>query len=389
MKAQKITNPNLNKEVSEQIWCSVELNNESILVGCVYRPPNSTHETNTEINDSINAASQLGRNKNYNNLIIVGDFNYGSIEWADCYCPIDLSNNNDCEAFVETIQDNFLKQMISESTFSHSSENDGKILDLILTNDENRIQQIKHEPNLGLNERGHDVLTWSFLLKNELVTKPIKEFKCYRKGDYKRMNDYFTKIDWNNRFKNKNMNECYNLFLAEYNQASENFIPKFSINRSKINKPKWINNEIRSKTKIRNNLWHANKKYKWRNKNLRKNYDKMNKELETEIENAQTNYEKEIIKDIKHNPKKLFGYIKSKQNVKSHINEIKISSGKILTDQKHIVDELNAYFSSVFTQDNEESVPEFPNKCQTKSNKIKIEEKTLLEKLLALDVINQ
>lgn len=40
----------------EQIWCKLCIGSESILVGCIYRPPYASHETNKEINDVINRA---------------------------------------------------------------------------------------------------------------------------------------------------------------------------------------------------------------------------------------------------------------------------------------------------------------------------------------------
>ncbi len=44
---------------SEQVWCNIKVNDESIIVGCIYRPPFADCETNSEINRYIGYASHL------------------------------------------------------------------------------------------------------------------------------------------------------------------------------------------------------------------------------------------------------------------------------------------------------------------------------------------
>ncbi len=57
-------------------------------------------------------------------MCVVGDFNYMGINWNG------VIGDSDSEEFLKALQDNFLKQVVTEPT------RDANILDLVLTKDE-------------------------------------------------------------------------------------------------------------------------------------------------------------------------------------------------------------------------------------------------------------
>ena len=59
--------------------------------------------------------------------------------------------------------------------------------------------------------------------------------------------------------------------------------------------------------------------------------------------------------NIKTSSKKFYAYVRSKSKAKDSISSIKNKEGFTITDDSEICDELNDYFSSVFTREN--SVP--------------------------------
>ena len=66
-------------EVEESVWCEVRLrNNDKLLVGCIYRSPNSGHENNTQLNKLIVEVAKI---QTYTHLLIGGDLNYPGIDW--------------------------------------------------------------------------------------------------------------------------------------------------------------------------------------------------------------------------------------------------------------------------------------------------------------------
>ena len=64
----------------EHIWCKIVVGKENNLVGCIYRPPNSSRDISYKINEAIMYAKLLVDKNVFNSLLIFGDFNFPNIE---------------------------------------------------------------------------------------------------------------------------------------------------------------------------------------------------------------------------------------------------------------------------------------------------------------------
>lgn len=85
------------------------------------------------------------------NALITGDFNYPHIDWKN------LNNNSGTEqAFIDYLQDLFLQQSVTKPTRNLNGQSK-TLLDIILTNDDNILQNIQHSAPLGKSD--HDVGT--------------------------------------------------------------------------------------------------------------------------------------------------------------------------------------------------------------------------------------
>lgn len=93
----------LKEDNIEQIWCQMGRGSNSLLLGCIYRPPlkysssgdidplASSRRTSeavdkhiaaaTAINSALVAAKRAVENKLFNGMIVLGDFNYPGIKW--------------------------------------------------------------------------------------------------------------------------------------------------------------------------------------------------------------------------------------------------------------------------------------------------------------------
>ena len=65
---------------------------------------------------------------------------------------------------------------------------------------------------------------------------------------------------------------------------------------------------------------------------------------------AKRNFERKLAKDAKKNSKAFYGYLKKKTGNKVTVGPLK-EDGKLVTDDKLMVDKLNLFFCSVFTQE--------------------------------------
>ena len=97
----------------ESVWCEVRLTltgNDKLLVGCVYRSPNSNRDNDVKINTTLQKANSSG----YSHVLVCGDFNHPSLNWRDSTSPTD--GNHPASLFMEAVRDSFLVQSPSRHT---------------------------------------------------------------------------------------------------------------------------------------------------------------------------------------------------------------------------------------------------------------------------------
>jgi hypothetical protein len=195
-------------------------------------------------------------------------------------------------------------------------------LDLIFTDSQNRIDVVESQPPLGLNlKKAHLVLSWDFNLKTfSRVNLEYKKSKfMYKKGDYKKLSEFLNTQDWENMFRDKDVQYSYSEFLRIYNESCERFIPKIDISGNFKTRPKWLTSGIKSNMRKRLNLWHAKKRANGSDSNLVKEYEKIKKVCENGVNGAVRDYEKNIAKNAKNNPKMVYSYMNSKKSVSDNI----------------------------------------------------------------------
>ena len=70
-----------------------------------------------------------------------------------------------------------------------------------------------------------------------------------------------------------------------------------------------------------------------------------------EIRHSKRSYEKKIAFNIKHDSKSFYAYVRSKEKVQDKVGPLEGSDGNIITEGFLMAENLNDYFSSVFTGD--------------------------------------
>jgi hypothetical protein len=341
----------------ETVLCCCLVNNEKLLLGCIYRPGDASEVANREINKVFEKANELVKKGEFSGLLITGDFNYGDIEWDESMQGSLRSNCRKHSEFLESVEESGVYQNVNCKTFQTSDGNLTNTLDLIFTESENRIDAVKTRAPLGVSlQKAHLVLSWDFNLKSSLgVNLEYKKSKfMYKKGDYKKLSEFLDTHDWANKFRDKDVQFCYSEFLRIYNESCETFIPKIDISGNLKTKPKWLTHGIQKNFRKRLNLWHANIRIKRRDPNLLREYEKLKKTCEIEVNRAVRDYEKNIADNAKKNPKMVYSYMNSKKAVSESIRALNDETGKRVEDPCEIVKILNDQFKSVFEKDNGE-----------------------------------
>ena len=100
---------------------------ESLVLGLVYRSPSSSEENNEELNRTIKSIADT----NPTHLAIIGDFNYPEIDWLQERST--ASHNHPATKFYKATKDSFLIQHQLQPTRFRDGQNP-TLDDLVLTN---------------------------------------------------------------------------------------------------------------------------------------------------------------------------------------------------------------------------------------------------------------
>ena len=161
------------------IWCKIKLKNkEELLMGCIYRSPSSINNENTILLSNL---LHEVCNTNPARLLMIGDFNYPEIDWDNHHT--NQPENHRASLFIKTTQDLFLHQHTTENTRYREGQIPS-LLDLVLTNEDDIIDNIQYLPPLGRSDHICMIIETNMIIKNE--TNNIPRY-AYHKGNYAKM----------------------------------------------------------------------------------------------------------------------------------------------------------------------------------------------------------
>jgi hypothetical protein len=349
---------------SEQVWCGIELGSSKLLVGCLYRPPFSDRATNTNINESLNAACKLVEDKKYTDLLVMGDLNHSDILWSNAGGTFKGTGRPQSIEFLDTLNNNYLSQFVLEPTFGN------KVLDLVISNKDNNIFNVNVGPPLSCSNKNvlHSTLFWDMSIGNHSVSSAKRGKFDFRRANFDSLNNAFAKLDWNLiDDDNVDIDMSAKIFLENYWTVVAQNVPFISYSSSNKNianqaktKPKWYNSDVSNSIKLKYQLFAKLRasSAKTRHSNA-KNYNKQCRLVKKLVKLARRNYEAEIAAESKSNPKLIYSYIKNQAGSNNAIKLLKDEDGKLLVNPIDIANCLNNVFYKAFTKHDGLTVPEF------------------------------
>ena len=318
---------------------------DKLLLGCVYRKGSTSMENNKELYDVIEECCKM------NNLVtLCGDFNYPGISWNT------WQGSHDHETqFLDAIDDNNLVQHVKDFTRKRGTDLPS-LLDLVLTDDQQNID--KPVITAGFGESDHAVICWNSTFRcNEDDQAEFVPTPNYYKGNYKKIRANLQEIDWDNEFTSCNdVNDMVKTFEGIINVQVEQFIPKKKKPNNNKQAP-WITFKLLRCIKRKYHSWKRFQETKTHERYMA--YVKERRKASKKIRTAKKEFEKRLAKLSKTNPKAFYSYANTKK--KSATNYIRLKKAKVPSDlsaedeftssDKETTEELNKYFSSVFTND--------------------------------------
>ena len=169
---------NIGKKFKENIFIRL---NSDLVIGNIYRSPNSNVENNNELCSLIQELSEK-----FSKFIVVGDFNFGDINWKS-WCSTHNSGSS-CE-FINVLRDNLLLQHVDFPTRGRGLDSP-HILDLVITN-KDIVETVDHLAALGKSD--HSVLLIGINVHSKLIDAIPK--LNLNKSIYNKLSEYLH-LNW-------------------------------------------------------------------------------------------------------------------------------------------------------------------------------------------------
>ena len=228
----------------DYVWASVKLQgSDTLLVGCIYHSPSGNID-----NSTASLCDLLTSLHNYSHLLICGDFNYRAISWSNFS---GTGNNCHIEPFLDTIDDLFLFQHINEPT-RYREEETPSLLDLVLTNEQDMINNLVYLPPLGNSD--HICIEFDLICYSEPKKYDNLKYNI-RAANIDLMKQALTNVDWVSNMETLDTNESWLLFKSIFQDIIDTYVPTY---KQRERKSLYSNIEVFSLKKQKNKLW---KKY--------------------------------------------------------------------------------------------------------------------------------
>ena len=336
----------------EQLWLQVKLEGgDSLMLGCIYRSPSTGLEETKLLCSLLEEVSDTRPT----HLLITGDFNFGGIDWETCFSSDPPSHPS--HLFLEAIMDTFMHQHVTFPT-RYRLGTTPHILDLLLTNEEEMVQELQCLPGIGNSD--HVVLVFNltcYASKTESTTEKL----ALNKGNYERLRELAGEVQWA-EFRTSNMEDDYQFVTQKLDQITKQCIPKYTPGKKR--RHIYMNAEAMALKKRKQRLWKRYARSEDPADHL--HYTRARNDLRSLTRQLRKEFEEGLAAGIKENPKAFWQYANSRLHTKAGVCDLKLhdgSAGYATTDQDK-AEVLSRFFSSVFTLENIDEIPTLPIKWQ-------------------------
>ena len=329
------------------VWINVQITkSNNIIIGSIYRSPNSKNENNKQLLALLSEVSAI----KHDHLMITGDFNLKQIDW-ETNSVRGEANSYQYEVF-DCINDLFLTEVIKEPTRFRGTNTPSK-LDWVLTNNPDCIQDKKVDSPLGLSD--HSLISVSYYCITDKDEADELSHYSYFNGNYTAMKEDFNDINWESELRNKNTQHTWDVIHNKLTGLIERHVPKKKFTHAK--QQPWYGREIGNLSNIKRKSWHKYKKDPcadtWQE------YTSDRNKLSHTIDRKKSEYENKIATDAKQNPKTFWKYINGKTKNKGKLSVLNDSNNQEISDDFEKAEILNNHFASVFTKEDLINIPEF------------------------------
>ncbi|GAB0203375.1 hypothetical protein GRJ2_002803100 [Grus japonensis] len=221
----------MEEEPTKSLWVRIKgrAGAGDITAGVCYRPPDQGDGADEALYRQIGAASRSQA------LVLMGDFNHPDICWRD-----NAAEHKQSRKFLECVDDNFLLQVTEEPTRR------GAMLDLVLTNKEGLVGDVKLRGSLGCSD--HEMVEFRILRAARRACSKLTTLD-FRRADFGLFGDLLGRIPWDKALEGRGAQDSWLIFKGHLLQAQERCIPTKRKSSKNTKRPPWMNKELLGKVK--------------------------------------------------------------------------------------------------------------------------------------------
>ena len=227
-----------------------------------------------------------------------------------------------------------------------------------------------------LGKSDHGIVVGDFICEWKSRVEPKKR-RAYYKGDYKGIIGKLNMINWEEEFRGKSVQDCWERFKAIVILLVEEFIPM--VKPKDYNEP-WMNSKIMKLWKKKQHAWNRVRTYGWAG------YKRSRNKLRKTIRKARRLYERKIARKARHNKRAFYKYVRSRLTVRPEITTIRNEDGQLKENDIDLTEIIGRYFDTVFTSFNGEEMPEMQQMTEARTQNIRITQEMVQTKLEKLNV---
>ncbi|MGL5756646.1 MAG: reverse transcriptase domain-containing protein, partial [Paraclostridium sp.] len=305
---------------------------------CVYRAPLAVAWEDEELMRVFHVFTGVNRR-----FIIVGDLNVPEISWEHENSP---EGTVGC-ILLDWLHLNAFTQHIKLPT-RFRGEQTASTLDLVITRYANDIRSVEVEGPLCKSD--HVVLKLIMPIVTQRSAR--QQIRNFNRVNVEKLLEAAREVDWIPVGEQPTLEERWKSIKDGLYKLTTELVPLKQ--RRSRNRPIWWKPKIDRALKNRSKYW----KIYWGTRTLSawEAYKRARNSAQSIQRRAQYEYEVELARLVKLNPKRFYAYVQSKKNIRESIGTIESSNGSIAESDQEKADALMEFFKSVHRRPNKASL---------------------------------
>ncbi|GAB0206425.1 mitochondrial enolase superfamily member 1 [Grus japonensis] len=261
----------------------------------------------------------------------MGDFNHPDICWRD-----NTAEHKQSRKSLECVDDNFLLQVTEEPTRR------GAMLDLVLTNKEGLVGDVKLKGSLGCSD--HEMVEFRILRAARKALSKLTTLD-FRRADFGLFRDLLGRIPWDKALEGRGAQDSWLIFKGHLLQAQERCIPTKRKSGKNTKRPPWMNKELLGKVKQKKEAYRG-----WKQGQVAwEEYRETVRAARDQVRKAKALIELNLARDVKDNKKSFYRYVSDKRRTRENVGPLRNETGDLVTQDMEKAEVLSDFFASVFT----------------------------------------